>query len=423
MTLGGLKAGCIERISFPRLACHKKRTWTCHSERSEESLVTRSSGRRPEILRFAQTDMPQSLFHGLLDAHQGIYERGPDTMPENTQGSEAKLLTDDRFLRKIAYLYYEDGHSQEAIADLEFCSRQTVGKALQKARDRGIVRISIVPDLRTGYLRNLSREVRVELELEDLILVTGSNMNTIPAGSHHDHVVADIASAAADYIDQMLTDSDILAISGGSRFMRNIVRYVNTTRVLPHMQVVATIGFVESRTSFGDANLIAYDLAEAYGANHLWFACPAFLSPDEDVHHIRQLPVIKDAYEMMTRANIIVTSLWTPYTNRDMIVRGILTQEQLEEIERYRPMVDMNHWVFDGAGRCINELIKPFPYILTGLEMPHLKDKIQHSNAKVILVVGGSPSYIPAIRAVLKAGLVNILITDHITAQLLLGND
>ncbi|HJT59823.1 MAG TPA: sugar-binding domain-containing protein [Ktedonobacteraceae bacterium] len=344
-------------------------------------------------------------------------------MPENTQGSEAKLLTDDRFLRKIAYLYYEDGHSQEAIADLEFCSRQTVGKALQKAKDRGIVRISIVPDLRTGYLRNLSREVRVQLGLEDLILVTGSNMNTIPAGSHHDHVVADIASAAADYIDQMLTDSDILAISGGSRFMRNLVRYVNTTRVLPHMQVVATIGFVESRTSFGDANLIAYDLAEAYGANHLWFACPAFLSPDEDVHHIRQLPVIKDAYEMMTRANIIVTSLWTPYTNRDMIVRGILTQEQLEEIERYRPMVDMNHWVFDGAGRCINELIRPFPYILTGLEMPHLKDKIQHGNAKIILVVGGSPSYIPAIRAVLRAGLVNILITDHITAQLLLVND
>lgn len=346
-------------------------------------------------------------------------------MPENMQGSssEARLLTDERFLRKIAYMYYEDGHSQEAIAELEYCSRQTVGKALQKAKDRGIVRISIVPDLRTGYLRNLSREVRVQLGLEDLILVTGSNMNTLGAGDHHDDVVTDIASAAADYLDQMLTDSDILAVSGGSRFMRNLVRYLNPTRVLPHMQVVATIGFVESHTSFGDANLIAYDLAEAYGANHLWFPCPAFLPYHEQVEHIRQLPVIKDAYGMMTRANIIVTSLWTPYTNRDMVVRGILSQEQLEAVERYRPVVDINHWVFDAAGRCINELLEPFPYTLSGLEVPRLKDKIQQSNAKVILIVGGSPSYIPAIRAVLRAGLANILVTDHITAQLLLVND
>nr|MBA2682011.1 hypothetical protein [Ktedonobacteraceae bacterium] len=80
-------------------------------------------------------------------------------MPESAQGinNEARLLTDERFLRRIAYSYYEDGHSQEAIADMEFCSRQTVSKALQKAKDKSIVKISIVPDLRTGFLRNLSR--------------------------------------------------------------------------------------------------------------------------------------------------------------------------------------------------------------------------------------------------------------------------
>src|SRR5579859_6958334 len=163
-------------------------------------------------------------------------ERRRGHMPENVQSgsSEARLLTDERFLRKIAYMYYEDGHSQETIAEMEFCSRQTVGKALQKAKDRGIVRISIVPDLRTGYLRNLSRDVRVQLGLEDLILVAGRNMNTVSAHGFQDDVVAEIASAAADYLDQMLTDSDILAISGGRTFMRTMLRYLKPTRVLPH---------------------------------------------------------------------------------------------------------------------------------------------------------------------------------------------
>lgn len=346
-------------------------------------------------------------------------------MPEHAGGAsgEARLLGDDRFLRRVAFLYYEDSRSQEAIAETEFCSRQTVSKALQKAKERGIVRISIVPDLRTGYLRNLSRDVRVQLGLEDLLLVPGRNINMIASNDHFEDVVTEITGAAADYLDQMLADTDILAISGGRSFMRNMIRYLKPSRVLPHLQVVATIGFVESRTSSGDANMVAYDLAEAYGANHLWFPCPAFMPDREQMQRTRQLPVIKEAYDMMTRASVIVTSVWTPGTNKDMLARGILTQDQLEAIEGYRPVADINHWVFDVNGQCINEMFEPFPYTLSGLEIPSLREKIRDHNTKVILVVGGSPSYVPAIRAILKAGLVNILVTDHMTAQLLLIED
>jgi deoxyribonucleoside regulator len=343
-------------------------------------------------------------------------------MPDMLQGSgaEARLLADERFLRKVAYMYYEDGHSQEAIAEMESCSRQTVGKALQRARERGIVRISIVPDLRTGYLHNLSREVRMQLDLEDLILVAGRSMN--PGGTDDvlDDVVIEIVNAAADYLDQMLTDADIVAVSGGKLFMRSLVRYLKPTRLLPHMQVVATIGFVESHTNYGDANLIAYDFAEAYGANHHWFPCPAILADDEQVHRARQLPIIREAYEMMGRANVVVTGLWTPHTNDEIVLSGILSQGQLELIETYRPAVDINHWVFDASGRCINELLEPPPYALSGLEIPRLKDRIQQRSTNVILIAGGSSSYVSAIRATLKAGLANILVTDHITAQLLL---
>jgi deoxyribonucleoside regulator len=343
-------------------------------------------------------------------------------MADILQGNsaEARLLADERFLRKIAYLYYEDGQSQETIAKIEFCSRQTVGKALQKARERGIVRISIVPDLRTGYLRNLAREVRVQLDLEDLILVPGRSLNTVAATDTLDDVVVEISSAAAEYLDQFLTDSDILAVSGGRTFMRNLVRYTKPTKVLSHMQVVATIGFVDPRTSYGDANLIAYDLAQAYGANHLWFPCPAFLLDETQLQRTRALPIIKEGYEMLLRSNVIVTSLFPPHTNDELVMNRILSQEQRDAIEAYRPAVDINHWFFDSSGRCINELLEPPPYFLSGLEVPRLKDKIQKGNAKVILVGGGSPSYVPAMRAALKAGLANILVTDHVTAQLLL---
>lgn len=333
--------------------------------------------------------------------------------------NEAKLLTDERFLRKVAHAYYEESLSQETIAGMYYCSRQTVGKALQRAKERGIVRISIIPDLRTGYLSNLSREVRVELGLEDLILVAGNNMNSIPAEDTLEDVIFNISSAAAEYLDQMLGDSDILAVSGGRTFMRNLVRFSKPTKTLPHLQVVATIGFVENHTNYGDANLIAHDIAELYGANHMWFPCPAFFASESELQSVRKFPIVKDAYEMMARANIVVTGLWTPGTNEDLLRHGVITQKQLDAIAEHHPMADINHWIFDAAGRCINYLLDT-PLYLSGLEIPRLRESIKTRNAKVVLVAGGSPSYIPAIRAVLKAGLANILVTDHVTAQFLL---
>jgi deoxyribonucleoside regulator len=353
-------------------------------------------------------------------------------MPDIPQGNgnEARLLADEQFLRKIAFLYYKEGHSQEKIADTEFCSRQTVSKALQKAKDRGIVHISIVPDARTGYLRNLSREIRRELNLENLVLVPGRNFENVGTDETLDEVVAEIAKAAANYLDQLLTDSDILAVSGGRIFMRNVVRYLKPTKPLPHLQVVSTIGFVEPRTSPGDANLVAYDVARAYCASHTWYPIPAFIrrdipevSPEGLMEENSRSVVTGLAVQLCAKANVVMMGLWPPHTNDEVIRRRILSREQIQAIEAFHPVVDINHWVFDAQGRCINEIIDPLPYYLTGLPIPHLNERIRTEGTKVILVAGAGPSYVPAIRAALKAGIANILITDHITAQLLLSSE
>ncbi len=338
---------------------------------------------------------------------------------------EGNLLADERFLRKIAYMYYEDGHSQETIAELEFCSRQTVSKALQRARERGIIRTTIIPDIREGYLRNLTREIRQKLNLQDLLLVPGGNFENIGPDEVIDEVVNEMGKAAADYLDQLLSPEDVLAVSGGKRFMRNVVRYLKPERPLPRLRVVSTLGFVEPRTSPGDANLVAYDVAKAYGASHTWYCIPAFMprapgvSSEAVMKMNANLSITAEAMNLCDQANVFMMGLWTPHTNDEVVKRGILSKEQLEVFESRQPVVDINHWVFDAEGHCINDLLASPPYHLTGFRIPDLKEKIQKENLKVILVAGGGPSYIPAIRAALKAGLANILVTDHITAQLL----
>lgn len=331
--------------------------------------------------------------------------------------TEGSLLADDRFLRKIAYMYYVDGQTQEDIASMLYCSRQTIGKALQKARERRIVHISVIPEDRTGYLRNLARDLRFTLALEDLVLVPGRSMDALAQDEIFDDINADIATTAADYLDHLITDRDILAVSGGRTIMRNVVRYLKPSKLLPGLEVVPTIGFVETRPSIGDSNLVAYDIAAAYGAKHAWLPVPAIVETPDQQQQARALPLVRDVIKMMERANIIMMGVWPVGTKNDLVKRGVILQEQLETLLALHPVGDINHWAFDATGRFINDLLQPPPYYLTGLEIPRLRERVYRERIKVILVAGASPSYIPAIEALLKAGIVNILITDHVTAE------
>ncbi|MGH2497247.1 MAG: sugar-binding transcriptional regulator [Ktedonobacteraceae bacterium] len=335
--------------------------------------------------------------------------------------SEGTLLGDDRLLRRIASLYYEEGRTQEEIAAAENYTRQTISKALQKARDRGIIRITVVPEERTGFLRNLSRELRSTFELEDLIIVPGRNMDSLPEEKIDDGVMADIALAAADYLDELLKDGDVLAVSGGKEIMRPVVRYLKPRKRLPKLNVVPTIGFVRPFTNFGDPNLIAHDIALAYGANHAWLSIPAIVETQEQCVLSRSLPLVRDVLKIVESANVVMMGLWPWLSTTDdyLVRRNIVTQKQVDEFKSYKPVADINHWVFDEAGNCINELLKPPPYFLTGLEVPQLKDRIKQGKTKSILVAGASKSYTDGILAILRAGLISILVTDHITAQLL----
>ncbi len=77
-------------------------------------------------------------------------------------------------------------------------------------------------------------------------------------------------------------------------------------------------------------------------------------------------------------------------------------------LQSRHPVTGINHRIFDASGTCVNEHLTPPPYYLTGLEVPWLKDRIKKDQTKVILVAGASPAYATGIRAVLKAGIINI---------------
>jgi DNA-binding transcriptional regulator LsrR (DeoR family) len=182
---------------------------------------------------------------------------------------------------------------------------------------------------------------------------------------------------------------------------------------------VPTVGFVQAQTSLGDSNLISYDIAVAYGARHLWLPLPAVVETQAQLEQARSLPVVRDVLKTIEQATVIMMGLWLPYANEELVEAGVVSRQQIDRLRSRQPAADINHWSFNASGECINEQFEEPPYYLTGLEIPRLHEKIR-AGTKVILVAGANRAYIPAIRAVLKAGLANILVTDHVTAELLM---
>lgn len=340
-------------------------------------------------------------------------------MAPSASPSEGSLLSDDRFLRQVARLYYDSDEKQESIAESLNCSRQTISKALQRAKERGIVRTTVVPEERTGYLQSLARDLRLQLHLEDVALIAGQNFEKKPDDYSAEGVLADIADHAADYLDQLLVDNTILAVTGGKGIMRNVVRYLKPSKQLAGLQVVPTMGFVRDHANFGDANLIAYDIATAYGGEHSWLPIPAIVDTPEQLQQARSLPIVRDVLQKVENANVIMMGLWLSDNDESLIRKGVISPERIALLKEHHPVADINHWVFNARGECINYKISPPPYYLTGLEMPRLKERIRNDGTKVILVAGANRRYVPGIKAILNAGIVSILITDHITAQLL----
>lgn len=342
-------------------------------------------------------------------------------------------LYNEDILRQIAIDHYERNISQSDIAESLGISRPSVTEALKRARALGIIKITIPRDkerqptlnrLQTAMLRRF----RV---LEDVELVLG---HIDVEGSLAPSVVPDIAKAAAIYLEGELLkrlkndQKTRLAVSGGRRFIRQVVQNLNPKIKLPNLEVYPISGFIREQANNGDPSLLAYDIATLYEAKYAWLPIPAIVDTRKQLGVAKELPIVRDVLESVERANLYLISLFAPYSD-DLVTRGILKKEQIKKISQ-DAVCNIDMWFYTAQGVCLNNTISDPPFYLTGYDINNLSKKIEKKNAKVVLIAGGSETksdgtvlnQVAGIRAMLEAKLINVLITDHTTARGLLND-
>ena len=320
----------------------------------------------------------------------------------------------------VAIRHYELGEPIDALAADRGVDQSTIRRWLSRAKKEGLIRTLVVPPLSDEENTRLRQDVRYAFELEDVVTVPGRDdvLDVGDESAQKEALVFSIAQAAAIYLEDHLTNKDILLVPWG-RMANYIARQIKAPRPLPGLTVVPMEGVMGVDDDPFEANILASSIASKFGGHSLLLPAPAVV--DSKLGQIIEaLPLVTRVMELYREATAAIVPLAAPNLERSTVVRtGLLSVERLKDLIARGAVGEIaSHWWFDSQGKIVGEgQIHPI-----GLGLDGLSEMVSR-RAKVIAVVGGSRERVPSLKVALRHGLANVLITDHVSAQLLLTED
>ncbi|KRM05206.1 sugar-binding transcriptional regulator [Lentilactobacillus farraginis] len=121
---------------------------------------------------------------------------------------------------EISRYYYQDGLSQIEIAKKMGLSRPTISKALQTARESGIVTIKITDPFENTEL--IEKQLKKKYGLKDVLIASQVNRN-------EKSIIDSLGEKAADYLNKIVHDDDIIGINWG-RTMEAVANHLRESQ-------------------------------------------------------------------------------------------------------------------------------------------------------------------------------------------------
>lgn len=332
------------------------------------------------------------------------------------RSSQGRGRISESDLVDLAVRHYELGEPIDSLATDHGVEPSTVRRWLARAKRSGLVRTLVVPPLNTEESSRLRQDLRYKYELEDVVIVPGREdlLDSNEESAPKEALVISIAQAAARYLEDHLTNRDTLLVPWG-RMANYIGRQLKAPRPLPGFTVVPMEGVLGIKDDPFEANIIASSIAAKFGGQCYLLPAPAVVDHNVAVM-LEQLPLVKRVLSLYKEATVAIVPLASPDPKSSTVVRaGLLSRKAVEGlVERGAVGEIASHWWFDSEG---NIVARQDQHAI-GLGLEGLKQMVRR-RAKVIAVVGASRDRIPPLRVALAHRLINVLVTDHVTAQLL----
>ncbi|MBW4024391.1 MAG: sugar-binding transcriptional regulator [Proteobacteria bacterium] len=295
----------------------------------------------------------------------------------------------------VAWLYYEEGMTQEEIARLVGVSRGSVVTMLQEARENGVVSISVAPQhLQTV---GIARAIMERFGVRECLVVPGDG-GRLP---EHERV----GRAAARLLVDRLRPDDVLGVSWGRTVLA--LSQAMTPKVLPGVSVVQVTGSAIGTYRFS-AELCASNIANRIGARCVYLHAPGILSNREMKRMLMREPTLIEQFRIMSTCNKIIYGVGSVAASSTAFDTGFLSPEEAAPYLAKGAVAVLAGRFVDARGRAVSGELDDRMIGMTVREIAKIPERI---------CVAAGPDKVEAIRALLVGGYVTTLVTDEATAR------
>lgn len=310
------------------------------------------------------------------------------------------MKDDTRLLVKAATLYYYYDLSHHDIAERLGVSRQTVGRMLQRARESGIVTITIHSPL--AQISDLESRLAAHFQLREAIVVQADT-------DDDSSIKQAIGKAAAASVSRWLRHRAVIGLAG-STTVYQCVRHMEPI-ALREVTVVGLNGAV-NRTSFQThAEYIVHQVARLVGGHTVPLHCPGYVDSYEIKASLLSDTRIKAALDLANRATCAIFGIGDATEQCSPYKQGYFDSDTLQAIRDAGGVGEICGRFFDRSGEpCAPDLSER----TIAVDLHSLRQM------EYTVALAGGQHKVDAILGAIRGRFCNVLVTDEETALALL---
>ena len=306
-----------------------------------------------------------------------------------------------RLMAKVARMYYVQELNQQAITEKLQLHQSTISRMLKKARTLNLVRFNIATP--PGTFAELEDQLTSRFDLKDAVVVD--------CPTEGEAMVRDLGTALAFFLETTLKPQKNVGISSWSRSLFAMVDALHPGDYCADGKVVQILGGVGNVGNEFHAIHLAQRLAAGIGAKPVLLQSPAVVGSAEAQRVLARDSVVQEAAALFDRLDLALVGIGSTEPSRMLAVSGnIFSREERAELQRLGAVGDICFRFFNADGQPIKS---PLMKRVIGIDLDRLRA------CKRVVGVAGGTQKLPAILGALRGGLIDVLITDHRTAEAL----
>ncbi|WP_421856839.1 sugar-binding transcriptional regulator [Oricola sp.] len=309
-------------------------------------------------------------------------------------------LNELRMIARVAQMYHIEGQRQAQIAAHLRISQATVSRMLKRAQEEEIVRTTVMAP--SGTYAELEGELRTRFGLSESIVVECTE-------DREGAIMARIGEAAAHFLEATLQQDEIIGVSSWSETILRMVDNIHPMKSGKAKFVVQTLGGMGDPRVQTHANQLTTRLAKLTGAEPHLLSAPGVAQSREAKLVLLSDPYVRETMDLFGKITLSIVGIGAMEPSSMLARSGnVFSSRELSEIAEAGGVGDISLRFFDANGEFVKT---PLDERVIGLSLEEL------ATIDRVIALAGGQTKTPAIRGALRAGVIDILITDKFTAE------